>query len=174
MWDLILEYGMPTVSWYAEFAFRRRVSMSAIGSVIVMANRPSSPRFPAGFHRHRYLRCARSSWLPTGLGDAGQLTTVRHRAEADSAQAEAAVDGTRPPAANAPRVAADLELGRPVRLGDQRLLRHCQPSLKGKPSRRSSERPSASFVAVVTTVMSIPRCLSTLSGSISWNMTCST
>ena len=46
MWDLILEYGMPTVSWYAEFAFRRRVSMSAIGSVIVMANRPSSPRFP--------------------------------------------------------------------------------------------------------------------------------
>jgi hypothetical protein len=28
---------MATVSWYAEFAFRRRVSMSAIGSVIVMA-----------------------------------------------------------------------------------------------------------------------------------------
>jgi hypothetical protein len=42
-----LEYGMPTVSWYAEFAFRSRVSMSAIGSVIVMANRPSSPGFPA-------------------------------------------------------------------------------------------------------------------------------
>ena len=37
MCDLIFEYGMPTVSWYAEFAFRRRVSMSAIGSVIVMA-----------------------------------------------------------------------------------------------------------------------------------------
>jgi hypothetical protein len=31
MWDLILEYGMPTVSWYAEFAFRSRVSMSASG-----------------------------------------------------------------------------------------------------------------------------------------------
>src|SRR5580693_546161 len=173
MWDLILEYGMPTVSWYAEFAFRRRVSMSAIGSVIVMANRPSSPRFPSGFHRRRDLRCARSSWLPTGLGDAGQLTAMRHHAEADSAQAKPAVDGTRPPAANAPRVAAHLELGRPVCLDNQRLLRHCQPSLKGKPSRRSSERPSASFVAVVTTVMSIPRCLSTLSGSISWNMTCS-
>ena len=28
---------MPTVSWYAELAFRRRVSMSAIGSVIDMA-----------------------------------------------------------------------------------------------------------------------------------------
>src|SRR3984893_19444361 len=38
---LIFEYGIPTVSWYAEFALRRRVSMSAIGSVIVMAYRPS-------------------------------------------------------------------------------------------------------------------------------------
>jgi hypothetical protein len=28
---------MPTVSWYAELAFRTRVSMSAIGSVIDMA-----------------------------------------------------------------------------------------------------------------------------------------
>jgi hypothetical protein len=37
MCDLIFEYGMPTVSWYAELAFRRRVSMSAIGSVIDMA-----------------------------------------------------------------------------------------------------------------------------------------
>src|SRR5215469_9589011 len=37
MCDLILEYGMPTVSWYAELALRRRVSMSAIGSVIDMA-----------------------------------------------------------------------------------------------------------------------------------------
>src|SRR5215468_2191830 len=37
MCDLILEYGMPTVSWYAALALRRRVSMSAIGSVIDMA-----------------------------------------------------------------------------------------------------------------------------------------
>jgi hypothetical protein len=34
------------VSWYAELALRRRVSMSAIGSVIVMAWWPSSPWFP--------------------------------------------------------------------------------------------------------------------------------
>jgi hypothetical protein len=31
-----LLWGISTESWYAEFAFRRRVSMSAIGSVIVM------------------------------------------------------------------------------------------------------------------------------------------
>jgi hypothetical protein len=34
---LIFECGMATLSWYAELAFRRRVSMSAIGSVIDMA-----------------------------------------------------------------------------------------------------------------------------------------
>jgi len=49
----------------------------------------------------------------------------------------------------------------------------CQLSLNGNPSRRNSERPSASLVAVVTTVTSMPRCRSTWSGSISWNMSCS-
>src|SRR6266536_2941438 len=113
MWDLILEYGMPTVSWYAEFAFRRRVSMSAIGSVIVMALRPSSPWFPlCGIwgddppDPRGDLRCARSSLLPAGLGDAGQFAAVRHGPEADPAQAEPAVDGPGPPAAGAPRVGA--------------------------------------------------------------------
>src|ERR1700749_197249 len=124
MWDLILEYGMPTVSWYAELAFRSRVSMSAIGSVIVMANRPSSPGFPL---LPRDLRCARSRFLPAGLGDAGQLAAVRHRAEADPAQAEPAVDGTGPPAAGAPRAAPPRELRRPLLLGHQRFLRHYLP-----------------------------------------------
>ena len=36
MWVLILLCGMDTVSWNAELALRTRVSMSAIGSVIVM------------------------------------------------------------------------------------------------------------------------------------------
>ncbi|GAB2914582.1 hypothetical protein GCM10027203_12380 [Nonomuraea fastidiosa] len=38
MCALIFEYGIDTLSWYAAFALRRRVSMSAIGSVIVMAS----------------------------------------------------------------------------------------------------------------------------------------
>ncbi|GAA2606886.1 hypothetical protein GCM10010313_74020 [Streptomyces violarus] len=41
MCDLIFDAGIVTESWYAEFAFRRRVSMSAIGSVMVM-NWPSA------------------------------------------------------------------------------------------------------------------------------------
>jgi hypothetical protein len=48
-----------------------------------------------------------------------------------------------------------------------------QFSLNGNPSRRNSERPSSSLVAVVTKVTSIPRCLSTWSGLISWNISCS-
>src|SRR5258708_3051248 len=48
MCTLILECGMVTVSWYAELALRRRASMSATGSVMVMAWRPSPPRFPWG------------------------------------------------------------------------------------------------------------------------------
>src|ERR1039457_2209084 len=123
---------MPTVSWYAEFAFRSRVSMSAIGSVIVMANRPSSPGFPAGLYPAPGPSVCSWSSLPTGLGDAGQLTAVRHRAEADPAQAEPFVDGARPSAAGAPRVATDLELGRPVCLDDQRLLRHSSALLEGE------------------------------------------
>ncbi|GAA4948418.1 hypothetical protein GCM10023205_05640 [Yinghuangia aomiensis] len=47
MCDLILLNGITTSSWYAELAFRRRVSMSAMGSVMVMtASGPFSPRFP--------------------------------------------------------------------------------------------------------------------------------
>ena len=39
---------MDTRSWYAEFALRRRVSMSAIGSVIVMVGVHCFPAwFPA-------------------------------------------------------------------------------------------------------------------------------
>src|SRR4051794_23268409 len=40
MCTLILEWGIVTESWYAWFALRTRVSMSAIGSVMVMGRRP--------------------------------------------------------------------------------------------------------------------------------------
>src|SRR5580658_3046186 len=70
--------------------------------------------------------------LPARLGDAGQFAAVRHRAEADPAQAEPAVDRTRPPAAGTPRVPLHLELGGPLLLDDQRLLRHLSPLPEGE------------------------------------------
>src|SRR5450432_451570 len=143
MWTLILECGICTVSWYAELALRSRVSMSATGSVMVMAWWPSSPRFPlrtcgaVGGRQlaptaDRVIRAlvaprsvGRRRWrLPAGLGDTGQLATVRQHAEADTAQAEPAVDGPGPPAARAPGVRTDLILRRALRLGDQSFLRH--------------------------------------------------
>src|SRR5262249_9582463 len=62
--------------------------------------------------------------LPTGLGDAGQLTAVGHGPETDPAQPEPAVHRPRAPAPRAPGVAAHLELRLAVRLDDECLLRH--------------------------------------------------
>src|SRR6516162_6856172 len=99
---LSLEPGMVTVSNCALFALRRRVSMSAIGSVIVIVAPPS----------------------PAGLRHAGDLAGVHHRPQADPAEPELAVDGLGPAAPLAARVRADLELRRPLLLVSERLLRH--------------------------------------------------
>src|SRR5690606_14406567 len=114
-----------------------------------------------------------TSWLPAALSDTGKLAAVCHLAKAHSAEAELAIHRARTPAPLAPGIAAHLELRGGLGLVDQRCLRHGQSSLKGKPRRRSSERPSSSVVAVVTMVMSIPRTRSILSWSISWNIDCS-
>src|SRR4051812_32390720 len=140
---------MVTLSWNAVFALRSRVSMSAIGSVIVMLLLLSRRGSPRGLRR--------SQVLPRGFGDARQFAGVRHLAEADPAQAELAVDGLRAAAALAAGVAAHLELRLGRRLVAKRSLRHQMFSLNGKPRARSSARPSSSVAADVTTVMSMPR-----------------
>src|SRR5215472_13775130 len=107
--------------------------MSAIGSVIVMAWWPSSPRFPLrDLRRGQWAPAAPGLvvfwlvpvWLPAGLGDTGQFAAVRHGPEADPAQAEPPVHRARPPATGAPGVGAHGELRLAIRLSDQRLLRH--------------------------------------------------
>src|SRR5919112_984211 len=103
MLALIFEKGMVTLSWYAWLALRRRVSMSAIGSVIVMGIRqPFSPGFPdlraygeavlLQFRQPPGHGWRRGGWkgLPGSLRHAGQLAAVRHLAQADPAQAELA------------------------------------------------------------------------------------
>src|SRR5690349_20512167 len=101
--------GMRTSSCIATLPLRMRVSMSAMGSVIVIAASTPSPR------------CLR---------DAGNFAGVRHLAQADPAQAELAVHGARTTTTTAARVAPNLELGLALRLHDERLLRHycCTPS----------------------------------------------
>src|SRR3954464_3276178 len=104
--SLSFDDGISTSSWNAVFAFRRRGSMSAIGSVIMSAPPRSRPRSP---------RC---------LGHAGHFAGVRHGAEADAAETEALVDRARAAATAAPRVPAHLELRGLLLLLDKGFLRH--------------------------------------------------
>src|SRR4051812_47694162 len=194
---------MTAASWYAWLALRRRVSMSAIGSVMVMTGVASLAAVPralglsglgAGPVGDRWC-CgptgagAPAGWcgcLPAGLAHARELPGVSHLPQADPAQAELAEDRVRTPAPLATGVPADRELRLAGRLVDQSLLGHGGCLLpaqrmvvttgwpaKGNPSWRSSSRPSSSFVAVVTSVMSMPRGRSILSTSISRNIDCS-
>src|SRR5271166_2759490 len=135
--------GIFTVSNWAELALRIRVSMSAMGSVIVMV-----------------------ALLPARLGDSGHLAGVHHRPQADTAQPELSVDGLWTAASLAPRIGPDLELGCALLLLDQCLLSHGAYRVScrnGKPNARRSARPSSSLRAVVTIVMSMPRTVSILS-----------
>src|SRR5277367_6308692 len=81
--------GIFTVSNWAELAFRIRVSMSAMGSVMVMGG-----------------------LLPTRLGHPGDLPGMHHHPQADTAQPELAVDRLGTAAPLAPGVRPDLELRR--------------------------------------------------------------
>src|SRR6266542_5592656 len=127
-----LECGIVTESWYAVLALRRRVSMSAIGSVIVMIVVPFSPGFPSGPGVPEvpgaYGEGGVGGGLPTRLGHAGELAPVRHLAQADPAQPELAVHRVRTAAALAARVAADRELRLAGGLVDQGLLGHASSS----------------------------------------------
>src|ERR1700752_1612690 len=187
MFALIFEKGIVTLSWYAWLALRRRVSMSAIGSVIVMGIRqPFSPGFPGcpraygeavllqiRLQSARGRWAGRLGWLPGSLGHAGEFAAVGHVPDADPAQAELAVHRVRPATLLAARVRPHGELRLLGSLEDQRLLGHAQFSLNGKPRSLSSARPSSSVLAVVTTVMSMPRVRSMRSWSISWKTDCS-
>src|SRR5947209_20518456 len=93
------EDGIRISSWNATLPFRMRVNMSAIGSVIMMRS-------------------------PTRLRDARDLAGVHHLAKAHAAQAELAVDRSRPAAPAAARVRPHLVLRLAHRLLDESLLRH--------------------------------------------------
>src|SRR6476646_2756988 len=94
------ETGMRVTSASAVLALRMRVSMSAMGSVVMQ-----SP-------------------LPARLRHAGDHARVRELAQADAAQPELPVHGARPAAPLAARVATRLVLRRPGGLDSQRFLRH--------------------------------------------------
>src|ERR1700691_1536846 len=107
-----LELGIFTESNIAALALRMRVSMSAMGSVIVIA-----------------------VLLPTCFRDAGNLTGVNHHAQADATEPELAIHRTRPSTSLATRVGTRRELRGLLLLDSKSFLRHTYrfSCLKGKP-----------------------------------------
>src|SRR6195952_5541649 len=144
---LSFDDGMAAESWYADVAWRNRVSMSAIGSVIVMQIVPLSPRFLVrwvsgtwrGASRRSVAPLRGAGWverLPARLAHARQLAGVRHLPQTDAAEPELAEDRVRSTAPLTAGVAADCELGLAVRLVDKSLLGHLLVFLPGSAGRR--------------------------------------
>src|SRR5262249_40427917 len=94
--------GIRTVSCMATLALRIRVSMSAMGSVIVMSPGP----------------------LPARLGHTRHLAGVHQLAQTDAAQAELPQDRVGPASTAAAGVGPHLELGLALGLDDERLFGH--------------------------------------------------
>src|SRR5215467_8254124 len=148
------EAGTSTFGWRAATAFRTRVSMSAMGSLVIVLL---------------------LEFLPTGLGHAGDLAIQSELAEAQAADAELAQKRPRPPAAPAAVAVAALQLRR-LRLACLLQLQifrdfggcghflilflaYCR---NGIPICFNSDRPSASVPAVVVMQIFMPLVLSTL------------
>src|SRR3712207_4439981 len=103
---------MATSSWWACDALRSRVSMSAIGSVIVIVDQFSLAVVSAtGPAASVGIRSCVGTGSPAGLGDPGQLAAVCHLPKADAAEPELAVDRLWPAAPLAAGVGAHRELG---------------------------------------------------------------
>src|SRR5215216_1515667 len=103
---LSFDEGISTVSWAAMIPLRMRVRKSAMGSVMLMP-------IP----------------LPARLGHAGDVALVGHLPQADAAQAELLVDGTRPAALATARVRPCLVFRRPRGADDLGGLGHGEFSL---------------------------------------------
>src|SRR5581483_227904 len=99
---LIRDAGMTTLVWPAATPLRSRVSMSAMGSVIMVI----------------------CSGLPARLDDAGNLAPQRALAETDATHCEAAHVRSRSPAQPTPIVLLHGELRRALGLRNHGLLRH--------------------------------------------------
>src|ERR1700722_11190186 len=136
--SLSLECGISQRSCRASEEFRMRVSMSAMGSVIMGS--------------------------PARLDHAGNLATESEEPEADSAELELAVVTARATADLAAAAMTRRELGSAIEFRELRSTGHGfflyafadQAARNGMPSCWRRARPSSSLLAVVTKLMLSP------------------
>src|SRR3982751_6101095 len=87
--------GMSTRRCFAPQALRMRVSISAIGSVILINSFSSFYRIPPKYGVRILCETRINEWLPAGLADARDIARQRHLSETDSADAELSEERTR-------------------------------------------------------------------------------
>src|ERR1700681_269314 len=167
------ESGMSTRRCFAPQALRMRVSISAIGSVILIKSSSSVLPYPVAGTR-------RNEWLPARLANARDVTRQRLLSETDSAKPELSQESARPSAPQATVMLPHSELEFALALLHHGLTRHYNLSWllvdtyccvmigfssprKGIPSSRRSANAWSSLFVVVTKVMSMPWICSTMS-----------
>src|ERR1700694_3512551 len=171
---LSFETGMSTRRCFAPQALRMRVSISAIGSVILIKLSSLVLPYPVPGTR-------RSEWLPARLANARDVARQRLLSETDSAQPELSQERAGSAAASTTVMLPHRELGFALALLHHGLTRHynlswllvdtycccCVMGLSsprnGMPSSRRSAKAWSSLFVVLTKVMSIPWICSTMS-----------
>src|SRR5664279_4181255 len=115
-----LEAGTSTFGWRACIALRTRVSMSAMGSLVIfLLPEPPGRAIDRGpSPRPQHLAPGSHISLPTGLRHAGYLAIQGELPEAQAAYAELAQEPARAPAAPAAVTMPALQLGRLSLPGD--------------------------------------------------------
>src|SRR4051812_47191708 len=118
------ETGMSTRRCFAPQALRMRVSISAIGSVILIKSFSSFYRIHPKSVVRSSGRTRRNEWLPAGLTNARDIARECKVPEADSADAELSEERTRSSAPSAAVVLTHSELRLPLALLYHGFTRH--------------------------------------------------
>src|SRR5204863_1306994 len=127
------EIGMSTRRCFAPQALRMRVSISAIGSVMLIKSISSFYRIPTQspqFAVRSSRRTRRNEWLPARLANARDVARECEVSETDSADTELSQKSARPAASSATIVLSDAEFRLPLRLFYHGLSCHLHLSQK--------------------------------------------
>src|SRR3954470_21308244 len=119
------ETGMSTRRCFAPQALRMRVSISAIGSVMLINSISSFYRIhPSPAIRSQLGGTHRNEWLPARLADARDIARQRHLSETNSADAELPQECAGSSAPSAAVVLTHTELRLPLALLHHGFTRH--------------------------------------------------
>src|SRR3954469_7205375 len=118
------ETGMSTRRCFAPQALRMRVSISAIGSVMLINSISSFYRIRPKSAVRSFRGTHRNEWLPARLADARDIARQRHLSETNSADAKLPQECAGSSAPSAAVVLTHAELRLPLALLHHGFTRH--------------------------------------------------